>query len=119
VTLTADQAALYRAFLGSTTDLADVEARFARLQDDFAVIQEVRQQRYNTALQAPAQFNIPGDYSENRAANIDAMQKEGAGGSVVQVAPVAAQPGWPYWTLDTEQLFNQYNRQIRRGYWGR
>lgn len=116
MTLTADQTAYFKRKLGSGVDLVDLEARLVRLEaDEDAVIVEVREERYNTTLQKPASFTIPGEYSENRAANLEAMRKDGgSAGSVVTIVPTDP-PGYGCVALDTEELFQRQRSGYRGG----
>lgn len=98
--LSAVQAAYFETRLGtlSTGDVSDIEARLARLGGDGnepAVAVEVLEVRLADMLKNPAQFSVPGDYSENRTANIEQLRKmlasaqseAGSAGSVLVSVP--------------------------------
>lgn len=98
--LSAIQTAYFEKRLGtlSAEDVTDVETRLARLGGDgneAAAAVEVLDIRLSNMLKNPAQFSIPGDYSENRTANIEqlrqtlaeAKNEAGAFGSVLVSVP--------------------------------
>ena len=95
--LTDAQLAYYRSKLGSTIDEPDLETRYARLGNDAAVAAEVLDQRIADLLAKPASFSVPGEYSEDRSANIRALTATASdvraelpgGGAVVNVVQPA------------------------------
>lgn len=77
--LTLEQSAYFRSQLGTTIDEPDLESRLSRLGDEESVAREVLDQRLADLLAKPAQFAVPGEYSENRGENIKALQSKLAG----------------------------------------
>ena len=94
------QTAYYETRLGTldAADIVDIETRQARLGGDGyepLVVVEILEIRLADLLKNPAQFSIPGDYSENRTANIeqltaklaDAQGEAGVAGTVLTSVP--------------------------------
>lgn len=85
--LTTDELATIRAEIGDATPPTDVtlDAIFVRVESVAGVVREVLSKRLADLLARPTSFTIPGDYSESRAGQIEALQKKLAalGGSGV------------------------------------
>lgn len=97
--LTADQLAAIRDVIGDTTPPtdADLQAVYDRKGESLTLTAlQVLEKRYNTlAAGGPLQFSVAGEYSENRAANMTALEKliarvraEGIGGEPGVMAKV-------------------------------
>lgn len=93
MSLTTDDLAALRAYLPDTTVYTDqaLNDAYDRLGAWQAVAAEYLRARLAALLEGPAAFTIPGDYSENNAANIAALERmidglgQGAGGSTGSV----------------------------------
>ncbi len=73
--LTTELTAFFRSKLGTDADLADVEARYVRLSSDrFATVLEYLSEQRATLASRPLKFTVP-DYTEDRSANISALDK--------------------------------------------
>lgn len=100
--LTDDQTLYLRDHLGDAVDLADAQLRYDRLGELDAVVVEVLQRRIANLVATPAQFSVAGEYSQNTAENLKALQAKLAdfapgattsgGMSVVRVVAPAARP---------------------------
>lgn len=97
--LTAAQEAYFRSKLGTSADMVDLEARLTRLGgDEAAAALEALDQRIADLLAEPASFSVPGEYSEDRSANIRALAASAdsiradlpGGGQVVTTVRAAA-----------------------------
>lgn len=72
--LTADQRAYFRSQLGSTIDEVDLEERLVRLGTvELAAGEALRQMVADLVVGKPASFSVPGEYSEDRSANLRMM----------------------------------------------
>lgn len=72
--LTDTQTAFFRAKLGTSVDLTDVETRLTRLGGQFLVVLEVLEERRSTLLSRPLSFTVP-DYTENSSQNVAGLDK--------------------------------------------
>lgn len=62
--LSADQLVFLQTKLGSTSDTADLQARYDRLGDTVAVAREVLEIRFADLLNQPDTFSVAGEYSQ-------------------------------------------------------
>lgn len=77
---TPDHLAVIRSWCGSTTgtsgdlhDSSDLDARMSRLGSPEAVSLEILRERRADMLSNPLSFQVQGDYSEDRAENLRAL----------------------------------------------
>lgn len=71
---------------------ADLDARYDVLQDRTAVVREVLDKRLANFAADPAQFVVPGDYSQNVTGNLDELRQAagavgGASAVMTQIEP--------------------------------
>lgn len=71
--MTADQIIAARRQVGNAPDDATLNATYDRLLDVDAVVLEVLEIRLAELLRKPAQFSVPGEYSQSTDANIKAL----------------------------------------------
>lgn len=71
--LTIDELAYFKAQLGSTVNAADLEERLIRLGTKEKAAVEALDQKVADLLAKPASFSVPGEYTEDRSANIKAL----------------------------------------------
>jgi hypothetical protein len=99
--LTDAQTAYLRSKLGTQFDAADLEARLVRLDGDLAkAALEVLDQRLADLVSKPASFSVPGEYSEDRSANIRALT---ATADALRADTPGADPGYTVRTVDAAQ----------------
>lgn len=97
--LSEDDLILIRRDIGDKPDDGAVEEVYDRLGGDIeGTIDEILETRLATMLASPAQFSIPGEYSQSTDANIRALQEKvnargiGDTGTLTFIAPPAADP---------------------------
>ena len=71
--LTTEQVAYFKTKLGSTIDQVDLEERLLRLGTQEQAAVEALDQKVADLLNKPASFSVPGEYTEDRSANIKAL----------------------------------------------
>jgi hypothetical protein len=74
--LTPEQVAYFKSQLGSTIDQVDLEERLLRLGTQEQAAAEAIEQMIADLLAKPASFSVPGEYSEDRSANIKALTEK-------------------------------------------
>lgn len=86
--LTDSDLAYLSTVLGSDLDEGDLQERYDRLGDTRKVASEVLDIRYADLLAKPDSFTIPGEYSETRSKQIDALnaRRMQVGRSVVEAS---------------------------------
>lgn len=77
--LTVAQVAYFKSQLGSTINEPDLEARLLRLGTQEQAAAEAIEQMIADLLAKPASFAVPGEYSEDRSANIKALTDKALG----------------------------------------
>lgn len=74
--LTESQIRYMRRFVGTTAPSdAELEQRLTRLGDMDEVVREVLDERLSNLESEPAQFSIPGSYSQDQGANIRSLRR--------------------------------------------
>jgi hypothetical protein len=74
--LTVVDLAYLHAQLGTDADEDDLQERYDRLGTTAGVVREVLQQRLADLLVTPAQFAVPGEYTQGTGENIKALQAQ-------------------------------------------
>lgn len=74
--LSTAQRAYVRSEVGDTPPDGDLDARYDRLGSPQQVVMEVLRERLTAMMAGPAQFDLPGQYSQNMAENIRALERK-------------------------------------------
>jgi hypothetical protein len=74
-TLTADQLAVLRVWVGDKVTDSDLQARYARLGTLTATAEEILRSQLKKLIDAPSSLSLPSGLSISRSANITALQQ--------------------------------------------